>query len=55
VYRLTKSLIGSEKSADQAWDFLSSWFVIGGFYRGVVQRWEGCSLRVAGVLTCLNI
>jgi hypothetical protein len=22
---LTRSLIGSEKSADQAWDFLSSW------------------------------
>ena len=26
VYRLTKSLIGSENSADHAWDFLSNWF-----------------------------
>ena len=35
---MTKSLIGSEKSADQAWDFLSSWFVIGGFYRAARSR-----------------
>ena len=31
---MTNSLMGSEKSADHAWDFLSSWFVIGWrFYR----------------------
>jgi hypothetical protein len=35
--------MGSEKSADQAWDFLSSWFVMRRFYRGRAGRFFGCA------------
>jgi hypothetical protein len=33
--------MGSEKSADQAWDLVLSWFVIGGrFYRAASDQLE---------------
>jgi hypothetical protein len=45
--------MGSEKSADQAWDFLSSWFVIWvRFYRagGRFPRWIFAFLFVGRVI-----
>ncbi len=39
---MTNSLMGSENRADHAWDFLSSWFVIGvRFYRAGGGLWLG--------------
>ena len=43
---MTNSLMGSENRADHAWDFLSSWFVIGDrFYRA--RRGLGALPRLA--------